>query len=280
MAYTILRLCCSVSVLALSLGNPAIAQGQESSHSTTIVHNKVAEMTKRISANSMASPWNGSYVGVMAGYGANGVHAKHQGKGLPGGLSFSDNMNSKISANSFEGGIIGGYGKLWGTQANNPVYTGFELSGDASNAKETTQLSSQDAAGVGLRTLKLKIQKSTSLGAAVRVGKIINNSLIYGKIGAVSTRWSATVDNAMTSTAGGSAKTTKAKWLPGLVLGAGAEMPLNDRFLARAEYAYTLYSKMKVNTAASNPANYSGDTKFSPSSHIMRVGVVMPLRWN
>ncbi|MBF0462711.1 MAG: porin family protein [Magnetococcales bacterium] len=178
-----------------------------------------------------AAPYNGFYVGPELGVDHDLVksHYEDPSNSYDQDGSGSDGINC---------GVFGGYQ----VKTGNGVFS-FEANYEGSSSRY------HDSAGFSIRD-------KWSYGLSGRVGYLIRNALLYGRLGWVRTRF-AVADNPVFSVGND---------LDGVRLGAGIETGLTNTLSLRGEYLFTHYEDWVVKQAL---ASY----RFSPDKGQFKVGL-------
>lgn len=183
----------------------------------------------------------GAYVAALAGNGT--LVSAVDGPRGGGGSLVAD-----FGANGWQGSAAAGYGAMIGR-----VYLGAEV-----DATAGSQHWLHDGTG-GTRIFG--VRKLASYELAGRLGyRLKNNTLVYGRVGAVATEFATPYQQHLTYV-----RPTGSQ--RGLRLGAGIEFPLAQGLAGRMEYSRTAYADYEVRAAA-NPDN------FANSEDLLRFGVV------
>lgn len=176
----------------------------------------------------------GFYVGGQVGYNALDTHAaenRTEGGSDDGAYGNAD----------FAGGLFAGYGfniNRW--------YLGLEFETENSNAQWSHRKDKSES-----RTLDLA--KNESYGASLRLGRaLINNGLVYGRIGAVKTRFDGyyTLNDSLANAY------DEDFTVNGIRLGIGLEYDLSDHLFGRMDYSVTDYQNERIASVDFNE-NYS-----------------------
>ena len=185
------------------------------------VRNELDTSMSRVwgSGNAAESGPYGFYVGGQMGYNTLATHSSEQ-------RTDGGDDDARYGEAGVAGGLFGGYG--WN---RNHWYLGLELETENSGADWYHRKSKADS-----RTSSL--EKNQSVGASLRLGRaLVNNSLLYARIGAVRTEFDAFYQlndepqNAY----------DKDFDLNGLRLGVGVELDLTEQWFARLDYTFTNY---------------------------------------
>ena len=137
--------------------------------------------------------------------------------------------------------------------ADNGIYTGLQLSGFLSDISGSKQLKTPLVLG-GRQALlanknSIKMKKGFQLDA--RLGKKVCNFVPHLIVGMAVANWKATSTYAVQNTTV-NRKFSHSKNCPGMVVGAGVDYNLTERFFVRAEYQYTWYKKLTIHETNQN----------------------------
>lgn len=186
-----------------------------------------------ITNSATAAPFDGAYVGAQGGYDTYHVNGTGTLTGFTG--------KADLGAGGGSFGLFTGYGKTF-----NSLYLGGELEASINNA--TMKFSDNIGDDFGVKS------KST-YGANIRAGFLPSAStLLYGSIGAVSSKYD------------GTGQLTGSKSLTGARFGIGAETVIAPQITARLGWSYTDYEDY----------NYSAGgitAKLSPTENLFRLGL-------
>lgn len=178
-------------------------------------------------ATRSATGLRGLYAGASLGHGTLGTELTGTHNDSGGGpYAFTGDFANT----GFTGGFFAGYGHTF-----NQVYVGLELDAEASNLGWYHERQTGGDADGGR---DFSVEKRGSYSGNLRIGYVLGNgSLLYGRVGAVRTRFNTIYVK------GGSA----ANWidqsdkLDGTRFGLGAEIPATDNAFVRMDYNYTRY---------------------------------------
>ncbi|MDT8342910.1 MAG: outer membrane beta-barrel protein [Thermohalobaculum sp.] len=186
----------------------------------------------------------GLYGGVQFGHGALGT-ALEGPRGNP-------QQGGSLAADFAGSGVLGG--AFLGYRADvGSILLGVELDGDM-GAADWTHASNRT----------FGVERKDSIGGSAIVGfRTRNDVLLYGRAGAVGTRFETT------SSTGGAAATQTERRL-GLRGGAGAEFPIGNGFSGRMEYLLTSYGDYDFGAGASSD-------NFANMESMARIGLVYSL---
>lgn len=185
--------------------------------------------------------FNGFYAGIQGGYESFNIDSTLTGAGALAG----DSANAIFGGDGGTGGIFAGYGE----RINRDYYLGAELEADIGGA------SSNNSFKVGATTAEADAKHKYDLGASLRAGVFpTNDTLLYGRIGAVSSKFDS--------------NGTENPTMTGLRLGLGSETAISPNMTVRADWVYTTYQ------SKSWSLDNTGDTlSVSPTSNTFRIGV-------
>lgn len=178
-------------------------------------------------ATRSATELRGLYLGASLGHGtlATELTGTHNDSG-GGPYAFTGDFANP----GFTGGFFTGYGHTF-----DQIYVGLELDAEASNLG---WYHNRQTGGDSDGGRDFSVEKRGGYGAALRVGYVLDNgSLLYGRIGAVRTRFNTSYVK------GGSSANwiDRSDTLSGSRFGLGAEIPATDNAFVRMDYSYTRY---------------------------------------
>ncbi|MDO9221066.1 MAG: outer membrane beta-barrel protein, partial [Thiobacillus sp.] len=203
-------------------------------------------------ATRPATELRGLYLGADLGHGTLGTQltGTHDIGDTPGDFAFTGDF-----ANSgFTGGFFAGYGHTF-----SQVYVGLELDAEASNFG---WYHDRDTSGAGGRDFA--VEKRGSYSGNLRVGYVLGNGgLLYGRVGAVRTRFNTTYNKGPNNPVDRSDK------LDGTRFGLGAEIPASENAFVRMDYSYTRYNTVDILTAHT----FADDMSFENSESLVRLGI-------
>jgi len=183
---------------------------------------------------------NGFYAGGNLGYG--GLANRNSGARAAGILTVDR------ASHGGTGGAFGGFGALFGK-----VYLGLEGEAELSYVDWNID---RDPTG---RVYSSK--KEWTLGGGLRAGYVLGgNTLFYGRVGAVSSKFDTNYDD------GGGNIVNQRDNLTGIRFGGGIEVSSTRNTFMRMDYSYTGYDDYTVDYI-------SGIDSFNPSETLMRFGV-------
>jgi hypothetical protein len=208
-------------------------------------------------ATRSATELRGLYAGANLGHGTLGTELT--------GTHFDQNVGpypftGDFANSGFTGGFFAGYGHTF-----NQVYVGLELDAEASNFG---WYHSRATGGGGGRDFA--VEKRGGYGAALRVGYVLpNGGLLYGRIGAVQTRFNTIYEKG----AGANAWIDRSDTLSGARFGLGAEIPASENAFVRMDYSYTNYGDT-VNFVTTHDGGANPDAmNFENSETLIRLGL-------
>ena len=176
----------------------------------------------------------GFYLGAQYGY--NGVSTETSELRSDGGSDLGSFGNAGMA-----GGGFAGYGYQW-----NNWYLGLELEGESSNSKWYHHKNKAVS-----RTFW--VEKNESYGASLRLGRsLINNSLFYGRVGAVRTEF----NNFYSLNDQSQNAISQDMSLTGLRFGVGLEFPLGEHLFGRMDSTMTNYEDTRIQSVGFND-NYA-----------------------
>jgi hypothetical protein len=208
-------------------------------------------------ATRSATELRGLYLGASLGHGTLGTEltGTHYDQSV-GPYDFTGDF-----ANSgFTGGFFAGYGHTF-----NQVYVGLELDAEAANFGWD-----HDRVTGGGGGRDFAVEKRGSYGGSLRVGYVLGNgSLLYGRIGAVQTRFNTVYNKG----AGAGSWIDRSDKLDGTRIGLGAEIPASENAFVRMDYSYTRYNDsvdfVTTHDGGANP----DDMRFENSESLVRLGL-------
>lgn len=171
-----------------------------------------------------ASQLRGLYMGASFGHDTLGTNLTGTQKDGGGTYGFAGDF----AFTGFTGGVFTGYGLTFGQ-----VYVGLEAEADAANFGWYQQ---RDTEGGGGRDFS--VERRGSYGGGVRVGYVLpNGALLYGRVGAVQTRFNTMYNKGASM----GAWINRSDTLAGTRVGVGAEIPASENAFVRMDYSYTRY---------------------------------------
>lgn len=199
-----------------------------------------------------ANELDGLYAGASAGHAtlANELTGTHNdGGSTPGTFSFSGDF----ADSGFSGGFFAGYGRSWGQ-----LYVGLEADAEASNFG----WGHVRVAGQGGGGRDFAAEKRAGYGGSLRLGYVFGNgSLLYGRVGAVRTRFNTVYSKGAID---------RSDRLDGVRFGLGAEIPASENAFVRMDYSYTHYDD-PVDFVT--PTNRVDDMRFEYRETLARLGL-------
>ncbi len=214
--------------------------------------------TRPAVAARSATELRGLYAGASLGHGTLGTQLSgthFDGAGV-GPYAFT----GEFANSGFTGGFFAGYGHTF-----KQVYVGLELDAEASNYG---WYHDRDTGGGGGRDFA--VEKRGSYGGGVRVGYVLDNgSLLYGRVGAVRTRF-----NTLYNKGAGTANwIDRSDALDGTRIGLGAEIPASQNAFVRMDYSYTRYND-SVDFVTGHDGGANPDAmSFENSESLVRLGL-------
>jgi opacity protein-like surface antigen len=204
-------------------------------------------------ATRSATELRGLYLGAHLGHGTLGTELTGTHDIGAGDYAFTGDF----AHSNFTGGFFAGYG-----HTINQVYVGLELEAEAANFGWDHE---RFVSGSGGRDFAA--EKRGGYGASLRVGYVLGNGgLLYGRIGAVETRFN-TIYNRGAST---DKWINRSDTLDGTRFGLGAEIPASENTFVRMDYSYTRYSdSVDFLTEQTN----ADDMRFENSESLVRLGL-------
>jgi outer membrane protein W len=208
-------------------------------------------------ASRPATELRGPYLGASLGHGTLGTEltGTHYDQSV-GPYPFTGDF----AKSGFTGGFFAGYGHTFGQ-----VYIGLELDAEASNLAWNHN---RETSGGGGR--EFAVEKRGSYGAGLRVGYVLDNgSLLYGRIGAVQTRFNTLYNKG----AGATNWIDRSDKLGGTRIGFGAEIPASKNVFVRMDYSYTRYNDSVDFVTAHNGGANPDAMNFRNSESLVRLGL-------
>ena len=189
--------------------------------------------------------FGGFYAGMQAGHG--GLVTGNTGP-RPADEDPAFFLDVERAGMGLTGGLVAGYGETFG-----PFYLGAEVEGELSTAKWDIE---RDPTG-----RVYSVEKKGSVGASVRAGYVVNNSvLLYGRAG-IANGWFDT-DYAV----GNAVSVDRADSELGFRAGGGIEFAISDKTRMRLDYTRTDYGSYKLDYG-------SGIDSFDNSENLFRIGI-------
>jgi outer membrane immunogenic protein len=216
---------------------------------------------------SAASEYTGFYVGLNGGYGIGTGTANGSFQAAVPGVA--NGFQSDVGTKGFRGGLHFGYDHMM----TKVFLLGLEASGDFSNLEGK----SSSLGALTNATVDTKAQRRDAFGLALRIGGLLNNSMLtYLKIGAETAKWKlTTTSNEVNFNVAGATKSSTAnKRLTGFVVGLGFETMLTKHISFGGEWTHTWYGKTKqtVIQTAANTNQYKIDYKPRVNDFRLRIG--------
>jgi hypothetical protein len=208
-------------------------------------------------ASRSATELRGLYLGASLGHGTLGTELT--------GTHFDQSVGpydftGDFANSGFTGGFFAGYGHTF-----SQVYVGLELDAEASNLAWNHN---RETGGGGGR--EFAVEKRGSYGAGLRVGYVLDNGgLLYGRIGAVQTRFNTLYNKG----AGVANWIDRSDTLDGTRIGFGAEIPASDSAFVRMDYSYTNYTDSVDFVTTHNGGANPDDMHFENSESLVRLGL-------
>lgn len=211
-----------------------------------------------VATRRLPTELRGFYAGASVGHGTiatelTGTHM--DAGGTEGPFDFYGDFGSS----GFTGGFFAGYGHTF-----NRLYVGLDLEADAANFGWYHQ---RDTGGDGGRDFA--VEKRGSYGAGLRLGYALENgSLLYGRIGAVQTRFNTIYEKG----AGESHWVDRSDRLNGTRISLGAEIPASRHAYVRMDYSFTTYGSYGFVTTHNQGSN-PDDMDFENTESLARLGL-------
>ncbi len=198
---------------------------------------------------------DGFYAGAQ--FGDNSLHSNFdadQTDSGGGGTPTTSHLQADFAKAGFSSGLFAGYGKTF----KQHYYLGLE--GEVDNAHTGWQHTRTPTGR------SFSVEQNASYGASVRLGYVMNSgTLIYGKLGAVRTRFNTQYKKGNNSSAWVNRDDIKT----GEQYGLGVQLPITRNVFTRVEYSYRQYQKYTFTTA-----NANADTvQIENSSALFQVGL-------
>ncbi len=170
------------------------------------------------------SGFDGPYIGAQIGFGKTSADSNYE-PGTSGNTAFS----SSNSMSGLNGGIFAGYGKI--------IKDKFWLGGELSYSRSSADYNASNS-GVAIT-----LEQSQTFEASIRPGYLVqDDTLLYGRLGFVKTKFDATATDGTNSFSG-------SETLNGFRLGLGAEKIVKDNISLRLDGSYTNYEDYSVSDA-------------------------------
>ena len=212
-------------------------------------------------ATRSATELRGLYAGANLGHGtmATQLTGTHMDSG---GAEGPYDFTGDFAKSGFTGGFFAGYGHTF-----SQVYVGLELEAEAANFSWDHE---RQTGGDSDGGRDFAVEKRGGYGAGLRVGYALDNGgLLYGRIGAVQTRFNTIYKKG----AGVGSWIDRSDTLAGTRFGLGAEIPASENAFVRMEYSYTRYNDtvdfVTTHAGGANP----DDMHFDNSESLARLGL-------
>ncbi|MEN8237156.1 MAG: outer membrane beta-barrel protein [Pseudomonadota bacterium] len=202
------------------------------------------------------SPVNGFNAGVQIGFVATDSKVKIGAGTLPG----MPNINSKSDVSGE--GIAGGVHFGWGYLTDEYIYLGLEANANLADADGSTSF-------FILNTPKLttKVEVTQLYDLSARFGYLYQNAALpYLKAGIALGHWKA---NSKTNV---NLSGSSSKYRIGVVVGAGADIPVNSEFTFGGEYTFSTYSSFSHDVSFPNGDN-PFRVKVEPKTHSLMLNM-------
>lgn len=201
----------------------------------------------------------GFYAGASVGHGTlnTELSGTHVDQSTPPPVDFYGDFASP----GFTGGFFAGYGYTF-----NRFYVGLDLEAEAANFGwyHSREVGGEDAGG-----RDFAVEKRGGYGAGLRLGYALDNgALLYGRIGAVRTRFNTIYEKG----AGSSHWIDRSDRLNGTRVGLGAEIPASRHAFVRMDYSYTSYDSYGFVTGHNAGLN-PDDMNFDNHESLARLGL-------
>ena len=152
-----------------------------------------------------------------------------------------DNLGLDIGADGFNAGLFAGYGQ----RINHDFYLGAEIEGDLANTSTDAHVT------VGANSATATVKHNNDYAGSIRAGVFpTENTLLYGRIGAVESNFN-----------GGTSVN-----LTGVRFGLGSETAINPNMTLRADWVYSGYGSYTF-------TNANGSFTSTPDSNTFRIGL-------
>lgn len=192
--------------------------------------------------------------------------------GLYGGPTLSSSTNTAtlkaVPGTSNKKSDLGGAGGTVGVMASydyvmsNKGVWGLDIFGAWHNhtAKQDSKL--------GALALNTKTKMKYSFGTAFKLGYMFDKAMLFGRIGYINSRF-----EHFSEYVGAPKSSTKKKNVPGLLLGAGIDLPLGEKMVLGISYDFALYQKQSNTYAPFNTSTTTVTNSFKPRMHFVNVAL-------
>jgi opacity protein-like surface antigen len=189
--------------------------------------------------------YSGGYAGAQIGHGT--LQSDNSGP-RPTAATKRSTLEVTRGGQGFTGGVFAGYGIQ-----NGAFYAGLEAEAEISSVDWNIERSPTGRV--------YDMEKTSSVGVGVRVGYILNDSILfYGRAGVVRSKFDMEY-NYLT------AAVNQDETLNGVRIGGGIEFPVGKNTTARLDYTQTMYD--------SNSIDYRfGVDDFDTSERVFRIGLI------
>ena len=213
--------------------------------------------TRPAVATRSATELRGLYMGANLGHDTLGTQLTGTHRESTGGPY---DFTGDFANSGFTGGFFTGYGWTF-----KQLYVGLEMDAEAANFGWYQQ---RDTAGGGGRDFSA--EKRGGYGGSLRVGYVLpNGSLLYGRIGAVQTRFN-TMYNKGNSTG---TWINRSDTLGGTRVGLGAEIPASQNTFVRMDYSYTRYDDTVSFVTTQDGGANPDAMRFDNTESLARLGI-------
>lgn len=163
-----------------------------------------------------------------------------------------------------------GYGVLL-----NNFYLGLETFLSLKNIKEESYYEFDTFVINTHNSFITSIKKKESYGACIRGGyKLINNNLLYSKIGLIISKLKININNKNTLLQNENLSNNFKKKMQGLVMGIGTEFLIDTNFLLRFEFCHNIYRKYNFSKFSQA---LSINASIKPRSSELKIALLIPL---
>ncbi|GEM_PF-1139423 len=171
------------------------------------------------------SNFDGPYIGAQIGFGKTSANGNYE-PGTSGNTAFSDSD----SMSGLNGGIFAGFGKS--------INDKFWLGGEVAYSRSNADYSESDG------SVTATLEQNQTLEIGIRPGYLVqDDTLIYGRLGFVKTKFDLNVTDGTNSFSDG-------ETLNGVRLGLGAERIVKDNISLRIDASFTNYEDYSISDSA------------------------------
>lgn len=246
----------------ISYPNYDVTYSDGSTLQTDTLHNMQSQVMLGVGLRLRAQPMphfrakvDGFYAGAQLG--DNSLHSNFDADQTDSGTPpTTSHLQADFAKAGFSSGLFAGYGKTF----KQHYYLGVE--GEVDNAHTGWQHTRTPTGR------SFAVDQNASYGASVRLGYVLNSgTLIYGKLGAVRTRFNTQYKKGGNSSAWINRDDTKT----GEQYGLGIQLPITHNVFTRIEYTYRQYQKYSFTTAQAN----ADTVQIENSAALFRLGIGM-----